>query len=81
MGRVFPVTQDDYPVHPVALPLPASTFADGSSLLSSGEPVTVRVAPGSYPVVLSLVQPPGWPALLVAAAMLQFSEAPPGTWP
>ena len=105
------MTQDDYPVHPVAFPLPASAFVDGSSLLSSGEPVTVRtieighlnlpsgrvvatdpfsyperepftarVAPGSYPVVLSLVQPEGWPTPLIAAAMLQFSEATPVTW-
>jgi len=44
------------------------------------KPFTARVAPGRYPVMLSLVQPEGWPAPLIAAAMLRIGPAPPVSW-
>ena len=42
------MTPDDDPVHPVAFPLPASTFVNGASLLTSSEPVTVRTIEIGY---------------------------------
>jgi hypothetical protein len=44
------------------------------------ESLTATVTPGSYPVILSLAQPEGWPVPLIAAAWLRFSEATPVTW-
>lgn len=105
------MTEEAHSGDPVALPLPEAALVDGSSLLSGGEPVTVRtveigdlklpsgrvvamdpfsdprrepftarVAPGRYPVVLSLVQPEGWPAPVIAAATLRFSQKAPVAW-
>jgi hypothetical protein len=48
LGGCSAVTRDDDPVHRVAFPLPASTFVDGASLLSDGEPVTVRTIEIGY---------------------------------
>lgn len=43
-------------------------------------PFTARAAPGHHPVILSLVQPEGWPAPLIAAAMLQLGPRAPVSW-
>lgn len=44
------------------------------------EAFALHVAPGRYPVVLSLIQPEGWPAPVIAAAKVQFGPGTPVRW-
>jgi hypothetical protein len=63
------------------LTLPTGEVVVADAFAASDMPaLDVRVPPGEYPVVLSLITYPGSPINTVAAAMVGFAPGTPATW-
>jgi Protein of unknown function (DUF4241) len=75
-----PITVEVKEVAQIVLPSGEIVACDPSWLHVDGRPFSRKVAPGSYPVLVSLVGQADWAAPELACAMIRFSDEPPLRW-
>jgi hypothetical protein len=75
-----PITVEVKEVAKISLPSGEIVACDPSWLHVDGRPFSRKVAPGRYPVLISLVSQADWSAAELACAMVRFSDEPVHRW-